>query len=63
MEGRFGHNGGVAGSDAGRSGFVYGEEMSRGEFLRKVLGLGGVATVALVLAGCGGEDDDEEEDD
>jgi hypothetical protein len=42
---------------------VYGEKMSRGEFLRRVLGMGGVATAALVLAACGGEDDEEEEDD
>jgi hypothetical protein len=41
---------------------VYGEKMSRGEFLRRVLGMGGVAMAALVLAACGGEDDDEEED-
>ena len=39
---------------------MYGEKMSRGEFLRRVLGMGGVATTALVLAACGGE---EEEDD
>jgi hypothetical protein len=36
--------------------------MSRGEFLRRVLGRGGVAMATLVLAACGGEDDDEEED-
>jgi hypothetical protein len=42
---------------------VYGEKMSRGEFLRRVLGMGGLATAALVLAACGGEDDEEEEDD
>jgi hypothetical protein len=42
---------------------VYGEKMSRGEFLRRVLGMGGVAMAALVLAACGGEDDDEEEED
>ena len=42
---------------------MYGEKMSRGEFLRRVLGMGGVATAALVLAACGGEDDDEEEED
>jgi hypothetical protein len=41
---------------------VYGEKMSRGEFLRRVLGMGGVAMAALVLAACGGEDDDEEEE-
>ena len=42
---------------------MYGEKMSRREFLRRVLGMGGVATAAFVLAACGGEDDDEEEDD
>ena len=42
---------------------MYGEKMSRGEFLRRVLGVGGVATAALVLAACGGEEDDEEEED
>jgi hypothetical protein len=42
---------------------VYSEKMSRGEFLRRVLGMGGVAMAALVLAACGGEDDDEEEED
>ena len=42
---------------------MYGEKMSRGEFLRRVLGMGGLATAALVLAACGGEDDEEEEDD
>jgi hypothetical protein len=41
---------------------VYGEKMSRGEFLRRVLGTGGVAMAALVLAACGGEEDDEEEE-
>jgi hypothetical protein len=41
---------------------VYGEKMSRGEFLRRVLGMGGVAMAALVLAACGGEEDDEEEE-
>ncbi len=42
---------------------MYGEKMSRGEFLRRVLGMGGVAMAALVLAACGGEDDEEEEED
>jgi hypothetical protein len=44
---------------------VYGEKMSRGEFLRRVLGMGGVAMAALVLAACvpGEEDDEEEEED
>jgi hypothetical protein len=41
---------------------VYGEKMSRGEFLRRVLGMGGVAMAAFVLASCGGEGDDEEEE-
>ena len=42
---------------------MYGEKMSRGEFLRRVLGMGGIATAALfLLAACGGEDDDEEEE-
>jgi len=41
---------------------VYGEKMSRGEFLRRVLGMGGVAMAALVLAACGGEEDDDEEE-
>ena len=34
---------------------MYGEKMSRGEFLRRVLGMGGVAMAALVLAACGGK--------
>ena len=42
---------------------MYGEKMSRGEFLRRVLGVGWVATGALFLTACGGEDDDEEEED
>jgi hypothetical protein len=46
---------------------VYGEKMSRGVFLRRVLGVGGVAMATSVLAACvpGEEedDDDEEEDD
>jgi hypothetical protein len=42
---------------------VYGEKMSRGEFLRRVLGMGGVAMAALVLAACGGEDDDDDDGD
>ena len=32
---------------------MYSEKMSRGEFLRRVLGMGGVAMAALVLAACG----------
>ena len=42
---------------------MYSEKMSRGEFLRRLLGMGGVTLGALVLAACGGEDDDEEEED
>ena len=41
---------------------MYGEKMSGGEFLRRVLGMGGVAMAALVLAACGGEGDDDEEE-
>ena len=42
-----------------------GEKLSRRDFLRKVLGMGGVAVAALVLAACvpGEEEDEEEEDD
>ena len=39
-----------------------GEEMSRGEFLRRLLSMGGVTLGALVLAACGGEEDDDEEE-
>ena len=35
---------------------MYSEKMSRGEFLRRVLGMGGVTMAALVLAACGGEE-------
>jgi len=46
---------------------VYGEKMGRRDFLRRVLGVGGVAMVASVLAACvpgeEDDDDDEEEDD
>jgi hypothetical protein len=46
---------------------VYSEKLSRGEFLRRVLGMGGVMGAASVLAACApgeeDEDDDEEEDD
>ena len=43
------------------SGFVSGEKLSRRDFLRRVIGTGGVAVAALVLAACvpGEEDDDE----
>jgi hypothetical protein len=39
---------------------VYGEKVSRRDFLRRVLGMGEVAVAALVLAACvpGEEDDD-----
>ena len=42
-----------------------GERMSRRDFLRRVLGIGGVAITASVLAACvpGEEDDDDEGDD
>ena len=44
---------------------MYGERMSRRDFLRRVLGMGGVAITALVLAACvpGEEDDDDDGDD
>lgn len=43
---------------------MYGEELSRRDFLRRVLGMGGVAVTALVLAACvPGEEEDDEEDD
>jgi len=47
---------------------VYGEKLSRRDFLRRVLGMGAVAMAALVLAACvpgeeEDDDDDEEEDD
>ncbi len=44
---------------------MYGEKLSRGEFLRRVLWMGGVASAALVLTACvpSEEDEDEEEDD
>ena len=45
---------------------MQGERMNRREFLVKVLGLGGIATASLAVAGCGGGEDDEgeeEEDD
>ena len=40
------------------------EKLSRGEFLRRALGMGGVMAAALVLAACapGEEDEDEDED-
>jgi hypothetical protein len=44
---------------------VYSEKMSRRDFLRRVLGIGGVAITASVLAACvpGEEDDDDDEGD
>jgi hypothetical protein len=47
------------------SGFVTDEKLSRRDFLRRVLGMGGVAVAALVLAACvpGEEDDDDDEED
>ena len=44
---------------------MYGEKMSRGVFLRRVLGMGGVAITASVLAACvpgEGEDEDDEDE-
>ena len=42
---------------------MYGEKLSRRDFLRRVLGIGGVAMAASVLAACvPGEDDDDDED-
>jgi hypothetical protein len=42
---------------------VSGEKLSRKDFLRRVLGAGGVAVAALVLAACvPGEEDGEEVD-
>jgi hypothetical protein len=42
---------------------VYGEKLSRRDFLRRVLGMGGVAIVASVLAACvPGEEDDDDDD-
>ena len=44
---------------------MYGEKMNRRDFLRRVLGMDGIAIAASVLAACvpGEDDDDEEEDD
>jgi hypothetical protein len=42
---------------------VYSEKLSRAEFLRKVLGLGGVVATALVFAACAPGEDEEEDDD
>jgi hypothetical protein len=41
------------------------EKLSRRDFLRRVLGMGGVAVAALVLVACvpGEEDDDDDEED
>jgi hypothetical protein len=42
---------------------VSGKELSRRDLLRRVLGAGGVAVAALVLAACvPGEEEDEEDD-
>jgi hypothetical protein len=42
---------------------VYGEKLSRRDFLRRVLGMGGVAITASVLAACvPGEEDDDDDD-
>jgi hypothetical protein len=42
---------------------MQGERMNRKEFLVRVLGLGGIASASLAVAGCGGgEDDDDEEE-
>lgn len=42
-----------------------GEKLSRRDFLRRVLGAGGIAVASSVLAACvpGEEDDEDEEDD
>ena len=41
------------------------EKLSRGEFLRRALGMGGVMAAVSVLAACapGEEDEDDEEED
>ena len=39
---------------------MYGEKLSRRDFLRRMLGMGGVTMVALVVAACGGGDDDDD---
>ena len=47
-------------------GSVHSEKMSRGEFLRRAFGMGGVMAAVSVLAACAPgeeEDEDEEEDD
>jgi hypothetical protein len=42
---------------------MQGERMNRREFLVRMLGLGGIASASLAVAGCGGgEDDDDEEE-
>ncbi len=45
-------------------GSVRSEKLSRGEFLRRAFGMGGVMAAASVLAACapGEEDEDEDED-
>jgi hypothetical protein len=42
---------------------VSGEKLSRRDFLRRVLGMGGVAVAALVLAACVPSEEEDEEDD
>jgi len=42
---------------------VYGEKLSRRDFLRRVLGVGGIAVAALVLAACVPADDEDDEED
>ena len=44
---------------------MYGEKLSRRDFLKRALGMGGVAIAASVLAACvpGEEDEDDEEED
>jgi hypothetical protein len=43
---------------------VYGEKLSRRDFLRRMLGMGGIAITASLLAACvPGEDDDDDDGD
>jgi hypothetical protein len=39
------------------------EELSRREFLRRVLGVSGAAVASFVLVGCASGDDDDDDDD